>query len=199
MDCERAKGRCAQRRSANRHLPPSRIAARGAVRLAAGAIAGGPTRQGRRRVAANGGAGGWPVAFWLMKTEPSVFSYGDLEGRTREPWDGVRNAAAALHLRAMRPGDLALVYHTGGERQAVGMAEVVSAPYPDPTAEDPRWVAVDVRPLRRLQRPVTLAQMRADPAFAGWVLLRQGRLSVVPVPGALWARILELGGTAGPV
>ena len=133
------------------------------------------------------------MAFWLLKTEPSAFSYGDLEPRAREPWDGVRNAGAARNLRAMRPGDLALVYHTGDERRAVGIAEVVGEPYPDPTADDPRWVAVDVRPVRRLDRPVTLAEMRSDPAFADSVLLRQGRLSVVPVPPPLWDRILALG------
>ena len=137
------------------------------------------------------------MAFWLVKTEPSAFSYDDLEPRAREPWDGVRNAAAARNLRAMRPGDLALVYHTGGERRAVGIAEVVSAPYPDPTAADPRWVAVDVRPVRRLHRPVTLAEMRSDPTFADWVLLRQGRLSVVPVPPLLWERILTISAGAG--
>ena len=132
------------------------------------------------------------MAFWLVKTEPSAFSYDDLESRAREPWDGVRNAAATRNLREMRPGDMALVYHTGDQRQAVGVAEVVSLPYPDPTADDPRWVAVDVRPVRRLRRPVTLAEMRADPAFADWALLRQGRLSVVAVPEPLWQRILSL-------
>ncbi len=139
------------------------------------------------------------MAFWLVKTEPSAFSYDDLEGRAREPWDGVRNPAATGHLRQMRPGDLALVYHTGGERRAVGVAEVVSLPYPDPTADDPRWVAVDVRPVRRLPRAVSLAEMRADPAFEGWVLLRQGRLSVVPVPPHLWWHILEMGGAGETV
>lgn len=158
-----------------------------------GAGAKAPVPRARRGME-EGGA----VAYWLLKTEPDVYSYSDLEKAGRDMWDGVRNAAAAKHLRAMRPGDLALVYHTGKERAAVGIAEVVSEPYPDPTADpasnDGRWVAVDVSPRERLPRPVTLAEIKADPAFAGWELVRLPRLSVMPVPPALWQRILEMAG-----
>ena len=133
-------------------------------------------------------------AYWLLKSEPENYSYADLERDGATVWDGVANNAALLHIRAMRPGDLALIYHTGDERQAVGLAEVTSAPYADPKLGDPKLAVVDVRPLRRLPRPVTLAQVKADPAFADFALVRQGRLSVVPVSPAQWERLLALAG-----
>lgn len=132
------------------------------------------------------------MATWLLKTEPGEFSYGDLEAASRAPWDGVRNPQALKHLRSMAPGDRAVVYHTGDERSAVGVAEVVSAPYPDPG--DPRLAVVDVAPVRRFARPVSLAVLRGEPAFAGSPLLRQGRLSVVPLTGEQWRRLEELAG-----
>jgi predicted RNA-binding protein with PUA-like domain len=134
------------------------------------------------------------MSYWLLKTEPESYSYADLERDGRTVWDGVANNAALLHLRAMRPGDTALIYHTGDERRAVGLAEIVSEPYPDPQAAEARLVVVDVRPLRALVQPVTLAQIKAEPAFADFALVRQGRLSVVPVTHAQWARLLALAG-----
>ena len=133
-------------------------------------------------------------AFWLLKTEPENYSYADLERDGATIWDGVSNNAALLHIRAMRPGDLALIYHTGDERQAMGLAEITSAPYPDPKLSDPKLVVVDIRPLRRLARPVTLAAVKADPAFADFALVRQGRLSVVPASPAQWQRLLAMAG-----
>jgi predicted RNA-binding protein with PUA-like domain len=130
-----------------------------------------------------------PLARWLLKTEPGEFSYDDLVRLGRERWNGVRNATALKHLRAMHAGDLALIYHTGDQRRVVGLCRVVSEPYPDPEAGDPRLVVVDVAPLRRLAEPVTLARIKADPFFAGWELVRQSRLSVMPVPDAIWRRI----------
>jgi predicted RNA-binding protein with PUA-like domain len=132
--------------------------------------------------------------FWLLKTEPENYSYADLERDGATVWDGVSNNAALMHLRAMQPGDLALIYHTGDERQAVGLAEVTSAPYPDPKESDPKLVVVDIRPLRRLPQPVTLAAIKADPAFADFALVRQGRLSVVPVTEEQWSRLLGMAG-----
>jgi predicted RNA-binding protein with PUA-like domain len=132
--------------------------------------------------------------FWLLKTEPGNYAYADLERDGATVWDGVSNNAALLHMRKMRAGDLALIYHTGDERQAVGLAEITSAPYADPRAGDPKLVVVDVRPLRRLARPVTLAQVKADQWFAGFALVREGRLSVVPVTPEQWARLLALAG-----
>jgi predicted RNA-binding protein with PUA-like domain len=132
------------------------------------------------------------VAFWLLKTEPAAYSFADLERDGATAWDGIANNAALKHLRGARPGDLALVYHTGDERAAVGIAEVTSAPYPDPAEADVRLVVVDVRPVRRLARPVTLATVKADPFFAGFALVREPRLSVMPVTPAQWRRLLEL-------
>ncbi|MBY6276628.1 EVE domain-containing protein [Symbiobacterium thermophilum] len=135
------------------------------------------------------------MAFWLMKTEPTVYSYDDLERAGRDLWDGVRNAAAARNMRAMRPGDLFLFYHTGDERAVVGVGRIVSEPYPDPTDSEGRWVAVDVEPLYRFRTPVTLADVKADPRFADWALVRQSRLSVMPVSQEQWAWLHEMGGT----
>jgi predicted RNA-binding protein with PUA-like domain len=135
-------------------------------------------------------------SFWLLKTEPDNYAYADLEREGVTVWDGVSNNAALIHLRAMRPGDLALIYHTGDERRAVGLAEITSAPYADPRAGDPKLVVVDVRPQRRLARPVTLADVKADTFFADFALVRQGRLSVVPVTAEQWARLLALAGEA---
>jgi predicted RNA-binding protein with PUA-like domain len=101
-----------------------------------------------------------------------------------------------MHIRTMQPGDLALIYHTGDQRQAVGLAEITSTPYPDPQANDPKLAVVDLRPLRALPRPVTLTAVKADPEFADFALVRQGRLSVVPVTDAQWARLLQMAGAA---
>ncbi|MEN9938502.1 MAG: hypothetical protein RLZZ387_5081 [Chloroflexota bacterium] len=132
--------------------------------------------------------------FYLLKTEPDDYSFADLERDGRAVWDGVANNAALKHMRAMQPGDLALIYHTGDERRAVGLAEVLTAVYPDPRGDDPKLLVVDVRPLRSLPRPVTLADVKADPIFADFALVRQGRLSVVPVTPEQWARLLAMAG-----
>lgn len=132
--------------------------------------------------------------YWLLKTEPESYSYADLERDGATVWDGVANNVALKHLRDIQPGDLALIYHTGDERRAVGLAEVTSAPYPDPHAGDPKLVVVDIRPLRRLQQPVGLADVKADSAFADFALVRQSRLSVMPVPEEHWRRLMALAG-----
>jgi predicted RNA-binding protein with PUA-like domain len=137
------------------------------------------------------------MAHWLVKTEPSTYSYEDLAKQGRATWDGVANAVALKHLRAMAPGDDVLVYHTGDVKAAVGLARVVSAPYPDPKAKDAKLTVVDLEAVRPLARPVTLAEVKADPVFADFVLVRQGRLSVMPVPPPLWKRLLALGAARG--
>ena len=133
------------------------------------------------------------MAYWLVKTEPDVFGWDDLVRLGRDKWDGVRNWAALRHVGAMRPGDLAIFYHTGDERQAVGVCRVVSAPYPEPGQDNPKIVVVDVEPAYRFERPVTLAAIKADPAFAEWELVRQSRLSVMPVPELLWQKVHAMG------
>lgn len=132
------------------------------------------------------------MALWLLKTEPEEYSYADLERAGRDVWDGVKNPQAQGYLRRMQPGDLVFIYHTGGERAVVAIARVTSAPYPDPQAPD--RVVVDVEPVRRLARPVPLATIKADPFFADWALVRQGRLSVMPVTEEQWQRVLALAG-----
>jgi predicted RNA-binding protein with PUA-like domain len=132
------------------------------------------------------------MAYWLLKTEPDGYAWDDLARDKKAVWDGVTNALALKHIRTMKKGDLALIYHTGGERAAIGVAEVVSNPYPDPKENDEKLAVVDLKPKRKLARPVTLDEFKADKAFAGWDLLRIGRLSIVPVPDAMWKRIEEL-------
>ncbi len=131
-------------------------------------------------------------SFWLFKEEPAKYSFADLlaDGRTR--WDGVRNNLALKYLRQARPGDRFLYYHTGGERAVVGVGEIVSEPYIDPAGEEQRLAVVDVRPLHRLPRPVTLAELKAQPEFEGSPLVRIGRLSVVPITPEQWACVERL-------
>lgn len=132
---------------------------------------------------------------WLLKTEPETFSFEDLDGRASEPWDGVRNYQARNNLREMKRGDLALIYHSGAAREVVGVAEIVREAYPDPTADDARWLAVDVRARRALQEPVSLATIKADPSMAEVALVRHSRLSVMPIAAEHFERILALGHT----
>src|SRR5271170_8034157 len=122
------------------------------------------------------------MAYWLLKTEPDCYSWDKLVRDKRTVWDGVSNGLALKHIRAMKKGDLAFVYHTGDERAVIGVAEVVSNPYSDPKEEDEKLAVVDVKLSRKLLRPVTLAEIKADPAFAGWDLIRLGRLGVMGVP-----------------
>lgn len=131
---------------------------------------------------------------WLLKTEPDCYSWDDLVRDKKTVWDGVANALALKHIRTMKKGDAALIYHTGDERSALGVAEIVSDPYPDPSGGDDRLAVVDLKPKKKLRHAVTLSDIKADKTFAGWDLLRNSRLSVVPVPDALWKRIEELAG-----
>ena len=123
---------------------------------------------------------------WLLKTEPGKFSWQDLVREGRATWDGVKNPAALGHLRAMRSGDLAFVYHTGAEKAAVGVAEVTRAAYPDPKSRNPRLLVVELRACGPLPRPVPLSEIKAQAVFADSPLVRQGRLSVVPLTAAQW-------------
>jgi predicted RNA-binding protein with PUA-like domain len=131
---------------------------------------------------------------WLLKSEPDVYSFDQLLAEGETVWNGVRNNAARLHLRAMKAGDEALFYHSNIGKEAVGLCRISREAYPDPTGESGQWVAVSVQPVRRLTRPVTLAEMKAEPALAEFQLIRQSRLSVVPVRDAEWELILKMAG-----
>ena len=121
------------------------------------------------------------MAYWLLKTEPSTYSYEDLEKEQETRWDGVRNAAALQNIRAMQPGDQAVIYHSGDVRAAIGLAEIVKAPYVDPEGDSEKWAVVDVRAAHRFPQPVELGTLKANPVFAESPLLRISRLSVVPL------------------
>jgi predicted RNA-binding protein with PUA-like domain len=131
---------------------------------------------------------------WLLKTEPSTYSFEHLAKEGRAVWDGVRNNLALLHLRAMKEGDRVLIYHSGAEKAVVGTARVVASAYADPSQHDPKLVVVDVAPDTRLPAPVTLAAIKAEAALAEMPLIRQSRLSVMPVTGDQWKRILAMSG-----
>jgi predicted RNA-binding protein with PUA-like domain len=131
------------------------------------------------------------MAYWLLKTEPSTYSWDDLVEEGTTAWTGVSNPQAQANLRAMKRGDRAVVYHSG-EKQAVGIAEVVRTAYPDPGGEDERLVCVDVRAAEALPAPVPLEALKQEAAFQGSALLRQGRLSVVPLSPAEWRDLTML-------
>jgi predicted RNA-binding protein with PUA-like domain len=130
------------------------------------------------------------VAKWLMKSEPGTYSWDDLVRDGGTDWDGVRNNAARLHLRAMQPGDQALFYHSGEERAVVGIMEIAGAGKPD--GEDGNWVKVPVKPVRPLAKPVTLAAIKAEPKLAKMEQIRQSRLSVSPVRDEEWKLIMAM-------
>ena len=134
------------------------------------------------------------AAFWIVKSEPTVYAYSDLARDGRTVWDGIRNAQALIHLRAMKTGDRVLFYHTGTEKALVGIARVATSPYADPKEGDPKRTVVDLLAERPLPHAVTLAEIRADPAFGTLGLVRHTRLSVMPVTPEQWVRLLHLGG-----
>lgn len=133
------------------------------------------------------------MAYWILKTEPDVYSWDDLNRDGRTIWDGVANNTALMHIRAMQVDDEAMIYHTGDVRAAVGVARIASAPYADPAAGDPKLVVVDVEPVRALAQAVPLARIKAEPALADWALVRQSRLSVVPCTDEQWRWLLGQG------
>ncbi|HWJ39412.1 MAG TPA: EVE domain-containing protein [Sphingomicrobium sp.] len=134
------------------------------------------------------------MAYWLMKSEPSSYSWQDLVRDGSTEWVGVRNNAARLHLIAMRRGDEAFFYHSMDERAVIGIMRVTREAAPDP--KDADWVSVKVEPLQALKSPVTLKEIKAEPKLAKMELIRQSRLSVAPVRDAEWAEILRLSGKA---
>jgi predicted RNA-binding protein with PUA-like domain len=136
------------------------------------------------------------MAYWLLKTEPEEFSWDDCvkRGAKGEPWSGVRNFTARRHLKEMKKGEEALFYHTGDEKQVVGIAEVIRESYPDPSDEKGVFVMVDVKAVKPLPKPVTLAAVKADPKLKDMALVKYARLSVQPVTAAEWAHVCKMGG-----
>lgn len=134
--------------------------------------------------------------YWLIKSEPTTYSWSDLVRDKKTVWDGVRNFQARNHLRAMRKGDLALFYHSGDEKAVVGVARVEKEAYPDPSAREGDWSVVDVALEHGVATPVTLAQIKTEAAFKDMVLVKNSRLSVQPATKAEFDRIVKLGGRA---
>ena len=135
-----------------------------------------------------------PRQYWLVKQEPTKYSFDQLVADGRTMWDGVRNFQARNNLQAMRTGDRVLFYHSVVGTAVVGVCEVVREAYPDPTAKEGDWVAVDLAPVKKLKRPVTLEEIKADGALRGIPLVRQSRLSVMPLERAAFEHIVKLGG-----
>ncbi len=134
------------------------------------------------------------MAYWLVKSEPFVFSFQQLMEDGKAVWDGVRNYTARNNLRAMKLGEQVLFYHSREGLEVVGLCEVLREYYPDPTAETGDWSAVDLKPLGALRQPVSLKTIKADPSLQGIALVKMGRLSVMPLTDAKFMRIMELGG-----
>ena len=134
------------------------------------------------------------MTIWLLKTEPTEFSFDDLVARGVEPWDGVTNQTALRNLRSAQRGEICVIYHTGNERQAVGLGTVERTAYPDPKLNNDKLIVIDVRAGQRLPRPVRLDEIKADARFTDSPLVRMGRLSVVPLTDQQYAAILEMSG-----
>ena len=139
------------------------------------------------------------MAYWLLKSEPGTWSWDDqvAKGDTGEEWDGVRNYQARNNMREMKLGDLGFFYHSVNEKQIVGVVEICAESHPDSTTDDPRWDCVDVKAVAPFPRPVTLAEVKAEPRLSELALVRQSRLSVVPVAEVEWRLICEMGGYEG--
>jgi len=137
------------------------------------------------------------MSYWLVKSEPSTYSYDQLEKDGQTTWDGVRNYAARLHLRGMKKGDEVLYYHSMENLEIVGIAKVSKEAYQDPTTDDDKWVAVDLKPHKKLKKSVSLDQVKKDKRLKEMALVRISRLSVQPVTEKEWKAIMELAGVAG--
>jgi predicted RNA-binding protein with PUA-like domain len=134
------------------------------------------------------------MAYWLIKSEPSAYSWDQFVKDKRTSWTGVRNAQAAINLKAMKPGDRCFFYHSNEGKEIVGIAEIVKSAYPDPTDKEGKAVTVDVKPIGPVAAPVTLAAIKADPKLKEFGLVRQSRLSVVPVSAEQWKLITKMSG-----
>jgi predicted RNA-binding protein with PUA-like domain len=134
------------------------------------------------------------MAYWLVKSEPNTYGWDQFQKDGKTVWDGVRNYAARLHLKAMKKDDEVLFYHSNEGLEIVGIAKVIKEYYQDPTTDDDAWVAVDLKPVKKLKKPVSLPQIKKDKRLADMALIRLGRLSVQPVKDSEWKIIMELAG-----
>ena len=132
------------------------------------------------------------MANWLLKTEPTVYSYSDLERDKKTVWDGVTSPGGLFQIKQVKKGDTVFIYHTGDEKQVVGIAEVISNPYLDPRANNPKLYVFDIKPKKKLKNPVTLVQVKADKRFKNSRLVNEPRLSVQSMPEELWDAILKM-------
>jgi len=133
--------------------------------------------------------------YWLLKTEPSVYSFDNLQADGKTVWDGVSSNAALKNIRAMQKGDQALIYHSGDEKAIVGFAEIASAPFADPKQKDPKLVVVEIKAGKRLKRVVSLSEIKAEKSFADFPLVRIPRLSVMPVNQKQWDKLMKMAGS----
>ncbi len=133
------------------------------------------------------------MAYWLLKTEPSVYSYDDLVKDKKTVWDGVANPTALRHIRSIKKGDEVFIYHTGDEKQIVGIGTVTSDPYPDPKQNNEKLVVFDIKPKKKLKTPVTLKEVKAIKKYAEYDLVRLPRVSVMPVPEKYWDDFVNMG------
>ncbi|HRE39985.1 MAG TPA: EVE domain-containing protein [Ignavibacteria bacterium] len=131
--------------------------------------------------------------YWLLKTEPSVYNWDDLIRDKKTVWDGVTSPAGLMFIRQIKKGDKAIIYHTGDERQMVGIAEVISNPYQDPKSDNPKIVVFDIKPLKKFNKFVTLSEIKNNPKYKDFRLVKEGRLSVVPVPENFIDEFLKMG------
>lgn len=132
------------------------------------------------------------MSYWLLKSDPETYSFNDLERDKKTVWDGVSNSLALKHIRSMKKGDAAFIYHSGEEKSIVGTVEIVSDPYPDPKQSDPKLAVIELKFKEWLKQPVTLAAIKARKEFADFALVRMSRLSVVPVTSAQWKSLLVM-------
>lgn len=130
--------------------------------------------------------------YWLLKTEPSDYTFDDLLKDKKTVWDGVGHPTALINIRNSKKGDLAFIYHTGDERSIVGTAEIISNPYKDPKQENPKYAVFDIKPLKKFLYPVTLSQIKSNKKYSEFRLVKEGRLSVVPVPEEFWNDFIKM-------
>ncbi|MBL7995548.1 EVE domain-containing protein [bacterium] len=134
------------------------------------------------------------MPYWILKSEPNTYSFDNLVKDKKATWDGIRNPQALIHIRSMKKKDLAMIYHSSEGKCIVGLAEIVSDPYPDPKLNENKFTVIDLVPKRRLKKRVTLSEIKANPKLSELKLVRQSRLSVIPVPEVMWHELLKMAG-----